>query len=1027
MQMRVLFALGAALAIAGGCECQPNMGVAGRDVGGAGDGGGQGDGSSLDSDSGVVGDDGGGSGDDGGTPDADPGCGLRTCTTAGAKCGEIGDGCNSVLYCGGCNRPEFCGGGGVANQCGGKLCNKLTCTDFAAGKSGKACGPISDNCGGEIDCGGCAAGDQCGMGGTSICGKVTAADGGAICVPKTCADQGISCGAAGDGCNGQIPGGCGSCTSPDFCGGGGPGKCGRNGVGADGGTATCVPKTCKDLGFDCGPAFDGCGGQIPGGCGTCTGNAFCGGGGPSKCGTTVSPDAGAVCPVKTCLDQGITCGPASNGCGALIASCGPACTAPDICGGGGVPGQCGGTTAADGGVSCTGLCQNQVNCGANPTTTITGRVTAPGHVDTVTWGSPDPIYNALVYVPNGTVQPFTAGVACDQCAKATGNPLVSTNSAPDGTFTLTNVPAGVSFPVVVQLGRWRRTITVGPVTACQTLNVGDLRLPRNQQEGEIPLIAIATGRVDTTECVLRKMGVDDAEFTSSAGNGRIRLYPAYNKASCAGTGAGQIAGPTGGANACALTASLAELKKHDMVIFSCVGSAVTQTATDQQNVVDYANAGGRIFSTHFSYVWMDKTSNANSAWAGVANWAGNNSNFGDAPLTATVNANPGGIVGKGVPFQQWLTAVGASTTNGSTVDVGFLRDNQCGIVPQTPPWGLDWINIPAPNGSPCTSTTNNVTVHMTWNTPAPAPGVNQCGRALFSDFHVSNASVAAGDTFPTKCTTGPLTAQEKVLEYMLFDLSSCIVPDVPPPPTCVKKTCQELGIGCGPAPDGCGGQQMCPPCNVPDTCGGGGVAFQCGHPTCVKKTCQELGIGCGLAPDGCGGQQTCPPCTLPDTCGGGGVNFQCGHLTCAPKSCIDQNIGCGPAGNGCGGPLDCGPCTTPDTCGGGGVAFQCGHTAAPCKPKTCTDLGLSCGPAGDGCGGPLSCGQCSEPFTCGGGGVPGVCGRIGCPISTSCQAQGAECGPITDGCGGTIQCPACPAGQTCGGGGVANKCGGAMK
>src|SRR5262245_35756582 len=53
------------------------------------------------------------------------------------------------------------------------------------------------------------------------------------------------------------------------CGGGG------GGTGASPDAApTCTPKTCTDLGFDCGAADDGCGGTLA--CGTCTGDLTCG-------------------------------------------------------------------------------------------------------------------------------------------------------------------------------------------------------------------------------------------------------------------------------------------------------------------------------------------------------------------------------------------------------------------------------------------------------------------------------------------------------------------------------------------------------------------------------------------------------------------------------------------------------------------------------------------------------------------------------------------------------------------------------
>ena len=57
---------------------------------------------------------------------------------------------------------------------------------------------------------------------------------------------------------------------------------------------------------------------------------------------------------------------------------------------------------------------------------------------------------------------------------------------------------------------------------------------------------------------------------------------------------------------------------------------------------------------------------------------------------------------------------------------------------------------------------------------------------VFSDFHVS-AAERTGNTFPASCQPlGPMTPQEAALEFMFFDLASCIQKDSstpqPPPP-----------------------------------------------------------------------------------------------------------------------------------------------------------------------------------------------------------------------------------------------------
>ena len=74
-------------------------------------------------------------------------------------------------------------------------------------------------------------------------------------------------------------------------------------------------------------------------------------------------------------------------------------------------------------------------------------------------------------------------------------------------------------------------------------------------------------------------------------------------------------------------------------------------------------------------------------------------------------------------------------------------------------------------------------IHYTFDTP-----FNQtptCGRVVYSDFHVESQPTAAeftGDTFPKECPGGTaptsMTPQEELLEFMLFDLTSCVSPPV---------------------------------------------------------------------------------------------------------------------------------------------------------------------------------------------------------------------------------------------------------
>jgi hypothetical protein len=54
-------------------------------------------------------------------------------------------------------------------------------------------------------------------------------------------------------------------------------------------------------------------------------------------------------------------------------------------------------------------------------------------------------------------------------------------------------------------------------------------------------------------------------------------------------------------------------------------------------------------------------------------------------------------------------------------------------------------------------------------------GSNQCGRVLFTEYHVETEPGSVRQVpFPAECPNSPMTAQEKLLEYSLFDLSNFV-------------------------------------------------------------------------------------------------------------------------------------------------------------------------------------------------------------------------------------------------------------
>src|ERR1700690_1886960 len=90
-------------------------------------------------------------------------------STGGSYCGLIGDGCGGELDCGACAAPQTCGAN-VPSVCGVPGCAATVTTCSLPG--GQYCGVIGDGCGRSIDCGSsCGANATCGGGGVAqVCG-----------------------------------------------------------------------------------------------------------------------------------------------------------------------------------------------------------------------------------------------------------------------------------------------------------------------------------------------------------------------------------------------------------------------------------------------------------------------------------------------------------------------------------------------------------------------------------------------------------------------------------------------------------------------------------------------------------------------------------------------------------------------------------------------------------------------------------------------------------------------------------------
>ena len=421
---------------------------------------------------------------------------------------------------------------------------------------------------------------------------------------------------------------------------------------------------------------------------------------------------------------------------------------------------------------CQGLACKQVECAGGGKTTLTGRVFDPaGKV---------PLYNVVVYVPNGEPAPITAGLGptCDRCAgNVSGNPIALTATDANGDFRLEDVPADTDFPLVIQIGKWRRRVTIPKVAACQSVaaDAGLTRLPKNRTEGDIPRIALTTGSADPLECLLRKIGLDDSEFGTAGAEARVHLYTGGSTAPASATSSFSAGGAFG--QATALWGSVDELKKYDIVMLSCEGGEVEASKPEaaRQALYDYAKVGGRVFTSHYHHYWFSNSPvpevKALASWTNDFTCQDGCTFEAEPAANVIVNATVNTTFAKGAAMKDWLKSTQSLTGPGDTLPIQEARHNVNAVTANA----LSWMTIQNPAAS-------NKVAHeyITFNTPVGAADDQVCGRVVYSDLHVG-AGDATGAPFPTGCTTPDLTPQQKALEFMLFDLSSCIQKDDKPP------------------------------------------------------------------------------------------------------------------------------------------------------------------------------------------------------------------------------------------------------
>jgi hypothetical protein len=371
-------------------------------------------------------------------------------------------------------------------------------------------------------------------------------------------------------------------------------------------------------------------------------------------------------------------------------------------------------------------------CPGGGDTTLTGRVTFPNGTL--------PVANAQVFVPSGPPESVAATGECGECLDSS---LLAAyvETAADGSFTLSGVPAGEQF-LVVRKGKFQRVVSVH-VEACETraVNEADTRLPRNDTEGEVPRIAVITGQYDHMERVLSRLGLDASAVTQLDG----------------GAEAGE------GEAARAFLRDGSRLAEYDIVFVNC-GNELTDYMAVESGIRDavrsFLSGGGRLFVTDWAYDLIEAVGpayidfNGSGAGLGTAPEAFDHAQNGDDVAAVSGTVHDGAM-------SEWLGVTG-SLTGADTVEIrGLVGGAGWAVMDETSDRTKVWVSANVSWYDEDAGTDGSGVRPLTVTFEAG------CGRALFTSYHTVDE------------TTGPeLTAQEKILAYLILEIGTCIENEV---------------------------------------------------------------------------------------------------------------------------------------------------------------------------------------------------------------------------------------------------------
>jgi hypothetical protein len=389
-----------------------------------------------------------------------------------------------------------------------------------------------------------------------------------------------------------------------------------------------------------------------------------------------------------------------------------------------------------------------------------GNVFAPNGVD--------PVPRAVVWIPTGALAAPPAGLTCDTCASSPPGSLASAFTRTDGFFSLSGVPAGADVTVVAELGRFRRVVHV-KVEACKQNVVppdpgsAGLRLPGKDlalgPDDRAPHVAVATGDYDQIECVLKRMGIEQFDLYNDRNPGT--LLPAT---------IGEFA---------ALLDDPAKLATYHIVIVNCTAAQFEDAMAKpsvRQHLEAYIGAGGRLFATDWAYDVINQV----PEFAPYVCFAAGGVT-GPAPMTTCPDMPAAPRAAHSTKAYDtaaqivdpdllaWLMRIpGALVNNQVPIRYNFVVIAQTGdALHPAKTWAKGLAEDPT--ALPMLSKgIRPLTVTFDYK---------QCGRVHYSTYNTEPSDVVpdtADARYPSCGNRTEFNAQERLLEYLVFEVAQCI-------------------------------------------------------------------------------------------------------------------------------------------------------------------------------------------------------------------------------------------------------------